>query len=34
MGVAGRWYTDGTLASNNPRMLQVVDYLIGQARKK
>ena len=33
-GVAGRWYTDGTLASNNPRMLQVVDYLIVEARKK
>lgn len=34
MGVAGRWYTDGTLASSNGRMLQVVNYLIGEARKK
>jgi thiol:disulfide interchange protein DsbA len=34
MGVAGRYYTDGTLASSNPRMLQVVDYLVGEARKK
>jgi thiol:disulfide interchange protein DsbA len=33
MGVAGRWYTDGTLASNHPRMLQVVDYLTAEARK-
>lgn len=34
MGVAGRWYTDGTLASSNARMLQVVDYLMGEARRK
>jgi thiol:disulfide interchange protein DsbA len=34
MGVAGRWYTDGTLAGNHTRMLQVVDYLIAEARKK
>jgi thiol:disulfide interchange protein DsbA len=34
MGVAGRFYTDGTLAGNNARMLQTVDYLIGEARKK
>jgi thiol:disulfide interchange protein DsbA len=33
MGVAGRWYTDGTLAGTNARMLQVVDYLVGEARK-
>lgn len=33
MGVAGRYYTDGTLAMSNPRMLQVVNYLIGEARK-
>ena len=34
MGVAGRYYTDGTMAGNQPRMLQVTDYLIGEARKK
>jgi thiol:disulfide interchange protein DsbA len=33
MGVVGRWYTDSTLASNHPRMLQVVEYLVGEARK-
>jgi thiol:disulfide interchange protein DsbA len=32
LGVAGRYYTDGQLASNMPRALQVVDYLIGEAR--
>jgi thiol:disulfide interchange protein DsbA len=34
MGIAGRYYTDGTLASNHTRMLQVTDYLIAEARKK
>jgi thiol:disulfide interchange protein DsbA len=33
MGVAGRWYTDGTLAGNHQRMLQVVDSLIAEAHK-
>jgi thiol:disulfide interchange protein DsbA len=33
MGVAGRWYTDSTLASNHGRMLQVVDHLVGEAKK-
>ena len=33
MGVAGRWYTDSTLASNHARMLQVVDFLAGEGRK-
>jgi len=33
LGVAGRYYTDGQLASNMPRALQVLDYLIGEARK-
>jgi thiol:disulfide interchange protein DsbA len=32
-GVAGRWYTDPTLAGNNARFLQVAEYLIGEARK-
>lgn len=34
MGVAGRWYTDATLAlGSNVRLLQVVDYLIADTRK-
>jgi thiol:disulfide interchange protein DsbA len=33
MGVAGAYYTDGTLAGNMPRVLQVVDYLVAEARK-
>jgi thiol:disulfide interchange protein DsbA len=34
MGVAGRWYTDSTLAGgSHGRMLQVVDHLIAKARK-
>jgi thiol:disulfide interchange protein DsbA len=33
MGVAGRWYTDGDLAGSMDRCLQVVDYLVGEARK-
>ncbi|MCC2632464.1 MAG: thiol:disulfide interchange protein DsbA/DsbL [Ramlibacter sp.] len=33
MGVAGRYYVDGDLAGNMDRALQVVDYLIAEARK-
>jgi protein dithiol oxidoreductase (disulfide-forming) len=33
MGVAGRFYTDGTLTRSMERSLQVVDYLIGEVRK-
>jgi protein dithiol oxidoreductase (disulfide-forming) len=33
IGVAGRYYTDGTLAGNMDRALQVTDYLIAEARK-
>ncbi|WCM93578.1 thiol:disulfide interchange protein DsbA/DsbL [Acidovorax sp. NCPPB 2350] len=33
MGVAGRYYTDGTMAGNMQNVLQVVEYLAGQARK-
>ena len=33
MGVAGRFYTDGTLAKSMERVLQVVDFLIGEVRK-
>jgi len=32
MGVGGRFYTDGTLAKNMPRVLQVVDYLVAEVR--
>ena len=34
IGVAGRFYTDGTLAKNMDRALQVTDYLIAEARKQ
>ena len=33
MGVAGRFYTDGTMAGNMPTVLQVVEFLAGSARK-
>jgi thiol:disulfide interchange protein DsbA len=33
IGIAGRWYTDGTMAGSMARALQVTDYLIGEARK-
>lgn len=33
IGVAGRWYTDGTLAGNMDRALQVTEYLVAEARK-
>jgi len=33
MGVAGRYYTDGTMAGSMQAVLQVVDYLVGQTRK-
>jgi thiol:disulfide interchange protein DsbA len=33
MGVAGRYYTDGELAGNMDRVLQVVDYLVADVRK-
>jgi thiol:disulfide interchange protein DsbA len=33
MGIAGRYYTDGTMAGTMDRALQVTDYLIGEARK-
>jgi thiol:disulfide interchange protein DsbA len=32
LGVAGRYYTDGQLAGNMNRALEVVDYLVAQAR--
>ncbi|MCJ0766038.1 thiol:disulfide interchange protein DsbA/DsbL [Variovorax terrae] len=33
LGIAGRFYTDGSLAGNMERALQVTDFLIGEARK-
>jgi thiol:disulfide interchange protein DsbA len=33
LGIAGRYYTDGTLARNMPRALQVAEYLVAEARK-
>ena len=33
LGVAGRYYTSGSLAQTMPRALQVTDFLIAQARK-
>ncbi len=32
LGVAGRFYTDGTLSKNMERGLQIVDYLVGEVR--
>ena len=33
IGVAGRWYTDATMAGNMDRALQVTDHLVAEARK-
>jgi protein dithiol oxidoreductase (disulfide-forming) len=33
IGIAGRYYTDGTMAGTLDRALQVTDYLIAEARK-
>jgi thiol:disulfide interchange protein DsbA len=33
VGIAGRYYTDGTLAGNMERVLQVTDYLMAEVRK-
>ena len=33
LGIQGKWYTDGSLAGNMTRALQVTDYLIAEARK-
>ena len=32
LGVAGRFYTDGSLSGSMPRALQVVDYLLAEVR--
>jgi thiol:disulfide interchange protein DsbA len=33
LGVAGRFYTDGSLAGTMDRALQVVEYLVNEVRK-
>ncbi len=33
LGVAGRFYTDGELAGNMNRALEIVDFLVAEARK-
>ena len=33
LGVAGRWYTDGSLAGSMGRALQVTEFLVAEARK-
>ncbi|AEG91345.1 thiol:disulfide interchange protein DsbA/DsbL [Ramlibacter tataouinensis] len=33
LGIAGRYYTDGSLAGNMVRALQITDFLLAQARK-
>lgn len=33
LGVAGRFYTDGEMAGNMGRALQIADFLIGEARR-
>ncbi|MDB5942432.1 MAG: oxidoreductase [Ramlibacter sp.] len=33
LGIAGRYYTDGSLAGNMDRALQVTDYLVAEVRK-
>jgi len=33
LGIAGRFYTDGTMAGNMDRALQVTDYLVAELRK-
>ena len=33
LGIAGRFYTDGSLAQSMDRALQVADYLVGEVRR-
>jgi protein dithiol oxidoreductase (disulfide-forming) len=33
LGIAGRWYTAGSLAGGHQQSLQVADYLVGLARR-
>jgi thiol:disulfide interchange protein DsbA len=32
LGVAGRFYTDGAIATSMRRALQIVDYLVAEVR--
>ena len=34
MGIAGKYYTDGTLAQSMDRALVVTDYLVAEQRGK
>ena len=34
LGIAGRYYTSGSMAKSMERALQVADYLVGQARSR
>ena len=34
IGIAGRFYTDGSIARSMERVLQVTEYLVGQVRLK
>jgi thiol:disulfide interchange protein DsbA len=34
LGVAGKFYTDGSQAQNMPRALTIVEYLVAEQRKK
>lgn len=33
LGIAGRWYTDGSMAGSMTRAVQVAEYLLAEARK-
>jgi thiol:disulfide interchange protein DsbA len=33
LGIAGRFYTDGSLAGNMDRAVQVTDFLLGEIRR-
>jgi protein dithiol oxidoreductase (disulfide-forming) len=33
LGIAGRYYTDGTMAGNMDRALQIVEFLVAETRK-
>ena len=32
-GIAGRFYTDGSLAGSMERAVQIVEYLVGEVRR-
>lgn len=33
LGIAGRWYTDGSMAGGMPQALRVTEYLVAEARR-